>query len=104
MLIKDILAFNKKQYFNGAVQANWFYDNDKVEDVSSSYVFHGPKYHGVDQKDTGSSSYRLYDTATYALKILTKAKEKETNRFNMTIAGYGTGKTSVYSWNRGIVC
>lgn len=93
MLIKDILAFNKKQYFNGAVQANWFYDNDKVEDVASSYVFHGPKYHGVDQKDTGSSSYRLFDTATYALKILTKAKEKETNRFNMTIAGYGTGKT-----------
>ena len=93
MLIKDVLAFNKKQYFNGAVQANWFYDSEKVADVASSYVFHGPKYHGVDQKETGSSSYRLYDTATYALKILTKAKEKETNRFNMTIAGYGTGKT-----------
>ena len=93
MLIKDILSFNKKNYFNGAVQANWFYDSDKVKDVASSYVFHGAKYHGVDQKETGSSSYRLYDTATYALKILKKTKEKETNRFNMTIAGYGTGKT-----------
>ena len=93
MLIKDILAFNKKQYFNGAVQANWFYDIDKVTDVATSYVFHGPKYHGVDQKETGSSQYRLLDTATYALKLLKKSTETETNRFNMTIAGYGTGKT-----------
>ena len=93
MLIKDILAFNKKQYFNGAVQANWFYDFDKVTDVATSYVFHGPKYHGVDQKETGSSQYRLLDTATYALKLLKKSTETETNRFNMTIAGYGTGKT-----------
>ena len=93
MLIKDILAFNKKQYFNGAVQANWFYDSNKVTDVASSYVFHGPKYHGVVQKETGSSQYRLLDTATYALKMLQKVNETESNRFNMTIAGYGTGKT-----------
>lgn len=93
MLIKDILEFNKKKYFGGAVQANWFYDVDKVADIASSYVFHGPKYHGVGQKETTNENYKLNDTATYALKLLKKSKEKESNRFNMTIAGYGTGKS-----------
>ena len=93
MLVNDILEFNKKKYFNGAVQANWFYDNDKVYDVTSSYVFHGPKYHGVDQQETGSLNYKLNDTASYLLRIAKKSSEKESNRFNMTIAGYGTGKT-----------
>ncbi len=93
MLIKDILEFNKKKYFGGAVQANWFYDEDKLADIASSYVFHGPKYHGVGQKETTNENYKLNDTATYALKLLKKSKEKESNRFNMTIAGYGTGKS-----------
>ena len=26
MKINDILAFNKERYFNGAIQAEWFYD------------------------------------------------------------------------------
>lgn len=93
MLIKDILEFNKKKYFGGAVQANWFYEDDKVADIASSYVFHGPKYHGVGQKETTNDNYKLNDTATYALTLLKKAKETESNRFNMTIAGYGTGKS-----------
>lgn len=93
MLIKDILEFDKKKYFGGAVQANWFYEDDKVADIASSYVFHGPKYHGVGQKETTNDNYKLNDTATYALTLLKKAKETESNRFNMTIAGYGTGKS-----------
>lgn len=93
MLIKEILKFNKKKYFGGAVQANWFYETDKVTDIASSYVFHGPKYHGVGQKEAANESYKLNDTATYALTLLKKSKEKESNRFNMTIAGYGTGKS-----------
>ena len=47
MQIRDILKFNKDKYFGGAVQANWFYDADKVSAIADSYVFHGPKYHGV---------------------------------------------------------
>lgn len=93
MLIKDILEFNKKKYFGGAVQANWFYEADKVFDIASSYVFHGPKYHGVGQKETINDSYKLNDTASYTLTLLKKAQEQESNRFNMTIAGYGTGKS-----------
>jgi hypothetical protein len=93
MIVKDILEFNKKKYFGGAVQANWFYDTDKIKDITSSYVFHGPKYHGVGKNETTSESYKLSDTATYALTLLSKSKEKDSNRFNMTIAGYGTGKS-----------
>lgn len=77
MLIKDILEFNKKKYFGGAVQANWFYDEDKLADIASSYVFHGPKYHGVGQKETTNENYKLNDTATYALKLLKNPKRRK---------------------------
>ena len=92
MLIKDILEFNRKKYFGGAVQANWFYDNDMVADIASSYVFYGPKYHGVGETDHNDLRYKLYDTASYAHILFRKAYD-DTNRFNMTIAGYGTGKS-----------
>ena len=93
MRIKDILKFNKDKYFGGAVQANWFYDTNKVRAIADSYVFHGPKYHGVNQQEWENSSYKLNDTATYALKLAKRASETESNRFCMTIAGYGTGKS-----------
>lgn len=93
MQIKDILRFNKDKYFGGAVQANWFYDTDRVAAIADSYVFHGPKYHGVSEQEWQNTSYKLNDTATYALKLSQKAIEVESNRFCMTIAGYGTGKS-----------
>ena len=34
MHIRDILKFNKDKYFGGAVQANWFYDADKVSAIA----------------------------------------------------------------------
>lgn len=93
MQIRDILKFNKDKYFGGAVQANWFYDADKVSAIADSYVFHGPKYHGVNQQEWQNTSYKLNDTATYAMKLAKRASETESNRFCMTIAGYGTGKS-----------
>lgn len=93
MKIKDLLKFNKDKYFGGAVQANWFYDSDKVRAIADSYVFHGPRYHGVNQQECQNASYKLNDTATYALKLAKRASETESNRFCMTIAGYGTGKS-----------
>lgn len=93
MQIRDILKFNKDKYFGGAVQANWFYDADKVSAIADSYVFHGPKYHGVSQQEWQNTSYKLNDTATYAMKLAKRASETESNRFCMTIAGYGTGKS-----------
>ena len=93
MQVRDILKFNKDKYFGGAVQANWFYDADKVSAIADSYVFHGPKYHGVKQQEWQNTSYKLNDTATYAMKLVKKTAETESNRFCMTIAGYGTGKS-----------
>lgn len=93
MQIRDILKFNKEKYFGGAVQANWFYDAEKVGAIADSYVFHGPKYHGVNQQEWQNTSYKLNDTATYAMKLAKRASETESNRFCMTIAGYGTGKS-----------
>ena len=93
MQVKDILTFNKDKYFGGAVQANWFYDVSKVGAIADSYVFHGPKYHGAVQQEWQNSSYKLNDTATYALRLAKRSTETESNRFCMTIAGYGTGKS-----------
>lgn len=91
--IRDIVEFDRKKYFGGAVQASWFYDTDRVSDITESYVFHGPKYHGVKDSETINNRYKLYDTATYTLELFKKVRETESNRFCMTIAGYGTGKS-----------
>lgn len=93
MQIQAIVEFDKKRYFGGAIQANWFYDNEKVMPIIDSYVFHGPKYHGVSEGEQSDSRYRLYDTASYALELFKKTQETASNRFLLTIAGYGTGKS-----------
>lgn len=46
MQIQDIIEFDKKSYFGGAVQANWFYDDNKVKAITESYVFHEPNIMG----------------------------------------------------------
>lgn len=91
MQIKNIVEFDKKRYFGGAIQANWFYEADKSEAITESYVFHGPRYHGV--SESVDARYKLYDTASYALDLLKRANDKESNKFCLTIAGYGTGKS-----------
>ena len=91
MQIKDIVEFDKKRYFGGAIQANWFYEADKAEAITESYVFHGPRYHGV--SESADARYKLYDTASYALDLLKRTNDKEKNKFCLTIAGYGTGKS-----------
>lgn len=88
MKIQDILSFDKESYFNGAVQADWFYDERKAQLISSSYVFHGPRYFGVGEKDIDSAQHKLLDTARFAELIADKDKPKA-NNFIMTIAGYG---------------
>ena len=93
MRIGDIVEFDKKRYFGGAVQANWFYDEDKALAIADSYVFHGPKYHGVEETESQDRRYRLYDTASYAQKLITMVDDPDRNNFCLTIASYGTGKS-----------
>lgn len=87
MRIKDVLEFNRDAFFDGAVQIDWYYDDSRRNDVAKSYVFHSKEYHGVENKN-------LIDTASYTKKIVEKLYEdKVSNRFLLTIAGYGTGKS-----------
>ena len=50
MKIGDIIAFRKDLYFEGAVQADWFYSPEKAAKVSENFVFHGKDYYGVEAK------------------------------------------------------
>ncbi len=93
MRIRDIVEFDKKRYFGGAVQANWFYDEDKALAIADTYVFHGPQYHGVEETESQDRRYKLYDTASYAKKLITMVDDPNRNNFCLTIASYGTGKS-----------
>lgn len=94
MRVRDIVRFNNERCFNGAVQTEWYYDPNRVTSVAESYVFHGPKYFGVSDKDQDLGGHRLIDTASFALNLADKLySEKPSNSFLMTIAGYGAGKS-----------
>lgn len=95
MRVGDLVTFSKENYFNGAVQTEWIYDYEKAERVSSSYVFHGPRYFGVSANDHAVGNHSLIDTASFTRRIVEKVYSVDTkeNQFVMTIAGYGTGKS-----------
>lgn len=92
--LKDVLRFKKELYFNGAVQVDWFYNNQKQSEVAKSFVFHGPEYFGVAENDIAFKSHRLIDTATFTNILANKLyDESPLSNFFMTIAPYGTGKS-----------
>ena len=92
--LKDIIRFKKELYFNGAVQVDWFYNHEKQEEVSRSFVFHGPEYFGVGEDDITFKSHRLVDTASFTSILANKLYGDSTDsNFFMTIAPYGTGKS-----------
>ncbi|MBS6022528.1 MAG: hypothetical protein KIB00_00445 [Paeniclostridium sordellii] len=94
MEIKNILSFKKENIFDGAVQIDWFYDQNLRGTVASSYIFHGPKYFGLSNEDIQSNKHKLIDTASFIKKISEKVYlDDSSNRFMLTIAGYGAGKS-----------
>lgn len=91
--IKDFIDFNVDAYFNGAVQAEWFYDDELRRKVSEVYMFHTNKYFGVTNEDIKSNN-TVIDSITYLKNIVNKIYDDITsNRFILTIAGYGLGKS-----------
>lgn len=93
MRFDEILSFQSDLYFEGAVQADWFYNPSQSKKVSESFVFHGPQNHAVTTEEVG---YRnLIDTASFAQKIVEKLDDsgEHDNPFTLAIAGYGTGKS-----------
>lgn len=96
MRVCDLVRFSEDKYFNGAVQTDWFYDSARIGQIASSYVFHGPKYFGVSQKDISKTKHQLIDSASFAKTLADKLyapSGENTNNFIMTIAGYGAGKS-----------
>ncbi|MFK4784749.1 hypothetical protein [Fusobacterium sp. MFO224] len=90
--IKELLEFKKECYFDGAVQPNWFYEDEKSRKVSEGFVFHGPKYFGVTSNDVGSK--KLIDTVSFMKIIYRKLYlDEEINPFMLAISGYGSGKS-----------
>ena len=95
LTLHDIVRFRGDRLFNGAVSIDWFLmDGEKSRRAAESFVFHGPKYHGVTQDDIGHAhGHRLQDTASFARKIVRRCCGLEGQPFTLAIAGYGTGKS-----------
>ena len=93
--LSDVILFRGDRLFNGAVNISWFgTDEDKTRMASAAFVFHGPKYHGVQQDDVGiAHGHQLVDTASFARSVIRRCYGMEDQPFTLAIAGYGTGKS-----------
>lgn len=87
MKIGDIISFKKELYFEGAVQADWFYAPAKSAKVAENFVFHGKDYFGVDRKT------KNIDTISLAQILSHKLTDETANPLSLAIADYGTGKS-----------
>lgn len=89
MKLSEILEFRKDLFFEGAVQADWFYNPFKSSNVAENFVFHGSKYYGV-----GSAlNNKRIDTVSFVKRIGEKISNHDSNPLSMAIADYGTGKS-----------
>lgn len=91
MELGKVLEFRKDLYFEGAVQADWFYSPDKAAKVAENFVFHGKQYFGVDEQGTGSR--RRIDTISLVEELTSKMADDHSNALTLAIADYGTGKS-----------
>jgi len=93
--LNDVVRFRGDRLFNGAVSISWFgTDESKTKAASEAFVFHGPKYHGVQQEDVGTGhGHLLMDTASLARAVVRRCYGLEDQPFTLAIAGYGTGKS-----------
>ena len=95
--LRDVVSLGIERLFNGAVNLDWFLtDAEKKRLAAESFVFHGPKYHGVTQDEIGHShGHQLQDTATFTRAVLRRCFGQEDQPFTLAIAGYGTGKSHI---------
>jgi len=93
--LNEIIRFQNERLFNGAVNLDWFLDNpEQAQSAADAFVFHGPTYHGVTQKDVGDShGHQLQDTASFTHSIIRSCAGLTEKPFTLAIAGYGTGKS-----------
>ena len=91
MELGKILEFRKDLYFEGAVQADWFYSPEKASKVAENFVFHGNQYFGIE--DQGVGSKKRIDTISLVEELVTKLNDERSNALSLAIADYGTGKS-----------
>ncbi len=91
MKLKDLLEFRKDLYFEGAVQADWFYSPEKASKVSENFVFHGKQYFGIE--DQGIGNRRRIDTISLVEELTSKLNDDHSNALSLAVADYGTGKS-----------
>lgn len=89
MRIGDIIAFRKDLYFEGAVQADWFYVPEKSAKVAENFVFHGKDYYGGENAGKG----KTIDTVSLTRTLVQKLVDESANPLSLAIADYGTGKS-----------
>lgn len=87
MKLGEVLEFRKDLYFEGAVQADWFYDPEKASKVAENFVFHGKNYYGVEAKRDS------IDTISLVKTLVGKLGKEDSNPRTLAIADYGTGKS-----------
>ncbi len=90
MKLGEILEFRKDLYFEGAVQADWFYDQGKADKVACSFMFHGSKYKSKEKSGLAS---KQIDTIGFTEKLGDRLKATDVNPQMLAIADYGTGKS-----------
>ena len=87
MRLGDIIEFRKDLYFDGAVQADWFYEPERASKVAENFVFHGKDYFGVEAKRDS------IDTVSLVKALSEKIGKEGVNPRSLAIADYGTGKS-----------
>lgn len=91
MKLGEILEFRKDLYFEGAVQADWFYDKKKASLVAENFVFHGSNYFGIDNES--KDVRKRIDTISFVKHLTEKLNDSSSNPLTLAIADYGTGKS-----------
>lgn len=92
MKFSDVIEFRKDVYFEGAVQADWFYNSELSAKVAMNYVFHGNLYFDGVLEQFSKNSNRV-DSVTLLKKIAEKFIHPGSNPLTLAIADYGTGKS-----------
>ncbi len=91
MELGKILEFRKDLYFEGAVQADWFYSPERASKVAENFVFHGNTYFGIE--DQGLGTKKRIDTISLVEELVGKLNDERANALSLAVADYGTGKS-----------
>jgi len=95
--LSNYVAFRNDLFFGGAAQISWFETDPEQRNLAaSSFVFHGPKYHGVGSEDVkAESDYRLTDSVSFTWEVVKVLDSGVTwdPPIALAIGGYGSGKS-----------